>query len=63
MELSAVVKIAAVNCEEDWILCRKEGISAYPTLVFYPNVSTMFSFEYLFCQSRTFSFAEGEILW
>lgn len=37
LELSAVIKIAAVNCEEDWVLCRKEGISSYPSLVLYPN--------------------------
>ena len=37
-ELSAVIKVAAVNCEEDWVLCRKEGISSYPSLVLYPNV-------------------------
>ena len=42
-ELNAVIKIAAVNCEEDWILCRKEGISSYPSLVLYPSVS-MFNF-------------------
>jgi DnaJ family protein C protein 10 len=38
-ELNAVIKVAAVNCEEDWVLCRKEGISSYPSLVLYPNVS------------------------
>jgi DnaJ family protein C protein 10 len=38
-ELNAVVKVAAVNCEEDWILCRKEGISSYPSFILYPNVN------------------------
>lgn len=38
-ELNAVIKVGAVNCEEDWVLCRREGISSYPSLVFYPNVS------------------------
>ena len=41
-ELDAVIKVAAVNCEEDWTLCRKEGISSYPSLVLYPSVSFVF---------------------
>jgi len=41
-DLNAVIKIAAVNCEEDWVLCRKEGISSYPSLVLYPSVSLLF---------------------
>jgi len=39
LDLNAVIKVAAVNCEEDWVLCRKEGISSYPSLVLYPNAS------------------------
>lgn len=40
-DLNAVIKVAAVNCEEDWVLCRKEGISSYPSLVLYPNVTQL----------------------
>lgn len=32
-----VIRIGAVNCEEDWQLCRQEGIQAFPTLLFYPD--------------------------
>lgn len=32
-----VVRIGAVNCEEDWQLCRQEGINSFPSLIFYPD--------------------------
>nr|XP_037291843.1 dnaJ homolog subfamily C member 10-like [Rhipicephalus microplus] len=32
-----VIRIGAVNCEEDWQLCRQEGIHAFPSLIFYPE--------------------------
>ncbi|PSN39443.1 DnaJ subfamily C member 10 [Blattella germanica] len=36
-ELEGVVRIGAVNCEEDWVLCRQEAIRSYPSLYVYPN--------------------------
>lgn len=36
-ELNGAVYFGAVNCEEDWSLCRQQGINSYPTLVFYPT--------------------------
>ena len=38
-ELDGVIRIGAVNCEEDWQLCRQQGIRSYPSLIFYPEVS------------------------
>ena len=37
-ELDGVIRIGAVNCEDDWMLCRQQGIRSYPSLVFYPKV-------------------------
>lgn len=31
--------MGAVNCEDDWSLCRQLGIQSYPTLLFYPKNS------------------------
>jgi hypothetical protein len=38
-ELDGTIRIGAVNCEEDWILCRQENVRSYPSLIFYPDVS------------------------
>ncbi|KAK0067173.1 dnaJ subfamily C member 10 [Biomphalaria pfeifferi] len=35
-ELENVIRIGAVNCEDDWQLCRMQNIHSYPSLVFYP---------------------------
>eukprot|EP00043_Microstomoeca_roanoka_P009294 m.88546 g.88546 ORF g.88546 m.88546 type:complete len:835 (+) comp14543_c0_seq4:3-2507(+) len=32
-----VVGIGAVNCAENWHLCRRVGIEVYPTLLVFPN--------------------------
>lgn len=34
-QLEGVVRIAAVNCEEDWVLCHQLGIDSYPTVLYY----------------------------
>lgn len=34
-ELEGVIRIGAVNCEEDWALCRQLNIASYPTLLYY----------------------------
>ncbi|XP_050310725.1 dnaJ homolog subfamily C member 10-like [Anthonomus grandis grandis] len=34
-ELEGVVRVAAVNCEEDYPLCYQLSIEAYPTFLFY----------------------------
>ena len=36
-ELEGVVRIGAVNCADDWMLCRQQGIRSYPSLVIYPS--------------------------
>lgn len=38
-ELEGVIRFGAVNCQEEWNLCRRQGIQSYPSLVFYPTVS------------------------
>lgn len=35
-ELEGVVRIGAVNCEDDWQLCRMQSIQSYPSLMMYP---------------------------
>lgn len=37
-ELDGAVRIAVVNCEDEWQLCRQIGIRSYPTLLHYPKV-------------------------
>lgn len=32
-----VIRVGAVNCEEDWQMCRQEGIYSYPSLIIYPQ--------------------------
>ncbi|XP_076450182.1 dnaJ homolog subfamily C member 10-like [Babylonia areolata] len=36
-ELEGVIRVGAVNCEDDWALCRMQGIHSYPSLVMYPR--------------------------
>ena len=38
-ELEGVIRFGAVNCQEEWNLCRQQGIQSYPSLVFYSTVS------------------------
>ncbi|XP_076166338.1 dnaJ homolog subfamily C member 10-like isoform X2 [Ptiloglossa arizonensis] len=38
-ELDGAVRIAVVNCEDEWQLCRQIGIRSYPTLLHYPKNS------------------------
>ena len=38
-ELENVIRVGAVNCADERALCRQQGIQAYPTLLFYPEVS------------------------
>ena len=33
-----MIRFGAVNCQEEWNLCRRQGIQSYPSLVFYPTV-------------------------
>lgn len=37
-ELVGVVRIGAVNCDDDYQLCSSQGIRSYPTLISYPGV-------------------------
>lgn len=34
-ELEGVIRLAAINCEEDYLLCHQLRIEAYPTLLYY----------------------------
>lgn len=36
-ELQGVIRVGAINCEDDWSLCRMQGINSYPSLVLYPK--------------------------
>lgn len=36
--LDGVVKIAVVNCEDNWQLCHQLGIRSYPTLLHFKEV-------------------------
>ncbi|PVD39550.1 hypothetical protein C0Q70_02185 [Pomacea canaliculata] len=36
-ELEGVIRVGAVNCEDDWQLCRMQGINSYPSLQMYPK--------------------------
>ena len=38
-ELNGVIRIGAVNCQDDWSLCNMQGIQSYPSLRIYPTVS------------------------
>lgn len=38
-ELQGVIMFGAVNCEDEWNLCRQQNIHAYPSLVMYPKVN------------------------
>ncbi|XP_018335053.1 dnaJ homolog subfamily C member 10-like [Agrilus planipennis] len=40
--LEGVVRIAAVNCEEDWMICHELSIDSYPTLLFYEKAARLF---------------------
>ncbi|OXU22293.1 hypothetical protein TSAR_009361 [Trichomalopsis sarcophagae] len=35
-DLEGVIRVGAVNCEDDWHLCSQVGIQSYPTLMHYP---------------------------
>ncbi|CAD6184800.1 unnamed protein product [Caenorhabditis auriculariae] len=36
-DIEGVVRIGAVNCAEDPMLCQSQRVNAYPSLVFYPT--------------------------
>lgn len=36
-EMEGVIRIGAVNCEDEWQLCRGLNIRSYPSLFIYPN--------------------------
>lgn len=36
--LEGVVRIGAVNCQDEWMMCNEQGIQAFPTLRIYPKV-------------------------
>nr|XP_012150041.1 PREDICTED: dnaJ homolog subfamily C member 10-like isoform X1 [Megachile rotundata]XP_012150042.1 PREDICTED: dnaJ homolog subfamily C member 10-like isoform X1 [Megachile rotundata] len=38
-EFDGVVRIGAVNCEDEWQLCHQIPIQSYPTLMYYPKYS------------------------
>ncbi|XP_063981872.1 dnaJ homolog subfamily C member 10-like [Diachasmimorpha longicaudata] len=38
-DFEGVIRVGAVNCEDDWFLCHQLGIQSYPTLLFYPRNS------------------------
>lgn len=44
-ELEGIVRIAAVNCEEDYALCYQLSIDAYPSLLYYEKDSHLYDGE------------------
>ncbi|XP_048776636.2 dnaJ homolog subfamily C member 10-like [Ostrea edulis] len=36
-ELEGVIRIGAVNCEDDYMLCQQNGIHSFPSLVMFPD--------------------------
>uniref|UniRef100_T1KBH9 DnaJ homolog subfamily C member 10 n=1 Tax=Tetranychus urticae TaxID=32264 RepID=T1KBH9_TETUR len=36
-ELENIIRVGAVNCEEDWVLCREQRIHGFPSLILYPK--------------------------
>lgn len=36
--LEGVIRIGAINCQDEWMMCNEQGIQAYPTLRIYPKV-------------------------
>lgn len=55
-EMEGVIRFGAVNCEDEWQLCRSLNIRSYPSLYLYPSVScTCFnSFSLLFVLLKVF---------
>ncbi|XP_076250854.1 dnaJ homolog subfamily C member 10-like [Rhynchophorus ferrugineus] len=41
-ELEGIIRVAAVNCEEDYVLCYQLSIEAYPSLLFYEKETHYF---------------------
>lgn len=37
-EMEGTIRIGAVNCAEDPMLCQSQRVNAYPSLVMYPSV-------------------------
>ncbi|XP_018569443.1 dnaJ homolog subfamily C member 10-like [Anoplophora glabripennis] len=44
-ELEGVIRIGAVNCEDDYALCYQLSIEAYPTLLYYEKESHVYEGE------------------
>lgn len=42
--MEGVLRIGAVNCAEDPMLCHSQGVMGYPSLVIYPHVSFLVIF-------------------
>ncbi|XP_065051980.1 dnaJ homolog subfamily C member 10-like [Rhopilema esculentum] len=36
-ELDGIIRIGAVNCQDEWGLCTSQGIQSYPSLKLYPT--------------------------
>ncbi|KRT80031.1 Thioredoxin, partial [Oryctes borbonicus] len=60
-EMEGVIKIAAVNCEEDNGLCYQMDIDSYPMLLYYEKQAHLFEGEY-YRGSRTFEDLEDFVL-
>lgn len=46
-ELENIIRVGAVNCEEDWVLCREQRIHGFPSLILYPKVTLHYQLIYL----------------
>ena len=39
--MDGIVRVGAVNCQDDYMLCRQQNIQSYPTLLFYGSAGTL----------------------
>lgn len=60
-EFEGIIRIAAVNCEDDWSLCYQLSIESYPTLLYYEKNSNLYEGEH-FRGARTFERLKKHVL-
>lgn len=60
--MEGVLRIGAVNCAEDPMLCHSQGVMGYPSLVIYPHVSFRTLFFIYMLLFDTYSLTETETI-
>lgn len=46
-ELDGIIRIGAINCQDEWGLCTSQGIQSYPSLKLFPTVSVCHDQQFL----------------